>query len=338
MQGFAMKLRKLFSHNETYLLIVVILFSAVITIINPVFLTVENLFDLLRSSSGTALVALGVFVVLLSGGIDLSFATIAIIGQYICVNVLIKSGIDSLALAFLVSCLLGIGLGAINAFLISFFKLPTMITTLGTSSLYHGLMLEFVGTKAVNVGQMPDCIKAFGRMNVFTIVKPDGTEYGLSVFFLILVVMIVITWAILRFTMVGRGIYAIGGNIEAARRVGYNVRRIQFFVYCYAGFLASIMGVMHLALIRYSNPNYLVGTELGVIAAVVLGGTRISGGAGTITGTLIGCALITILEKNLILLGLSSYWQQFFIGVVIILGVTFTYSQNKIRSRKAVVS
>ena len=338
MQGFVMKLRKLFSHNETYLLIVVILFSAVITIINPVFLTVENLFDLLRSSSGTALVALGVFVVLLSGGIDLSFATIAIIGQYICVNVLIKSGIDSLALAFLVSCLLGIGLGAINAFLISFFKLPTMITTLGTSSLYHGLMLEFVGTKAVNVGQLPECFKAFGRMNVFTIVKADGTEYGLSIFFLILVVMIVITWAILRFTMVGRGIYAIGGNIEAARRVGYNVRRIQFFVYCYAGFLASIMGVMHLALIRYSNPNYLVGTELSVIAAVVLGGTRISGGAGTITGTLIGCALITILEKNLILLGLSSYWQQFFIGVVIILGVTFTYSQNKIRSRKAVVS
>jgi simple sugar transport system permease protein len=333
-----MKIRNLFSHNETYLLIVVILFSTVITIINPVFLTVENLFDLLRSSSGTALLALGVFVVLLSGGIDLSFATIAIVGQYISVNMLIRTGIDNLAVAFLISCLLGIGLGAINAFLISFFRLPTMITTLGTSSLYHGLMLEFVGTKAVNAGSLPECFKAFGRMNVFTIIKPDGTEYGLSVFFLILVIMVVITWAVLKFTMVGRGIYAIGGNMEAARRVGYNVKRIQFFVYCYAGFLAGIMGVMHLALIRYSNPTYLVGTELSVIAAVVLGGTRISGGTGSITGTLIGCALITILEKNLILMGLSSYWQQLFIGLVIILGVTFTYSQSKFRSRKAIAN
>jgi simple sugar transport system permease protein len=99
----------------------------------------------------------------------------------------------------------------------------------------------------------------------------------------------------------------------------------------YAGMLAGIMGVMHLALIRYSNPNYLVGTELSIIAAVVLGGTRITGGTGTIFGTMIGVILITILEKNLILLGMSSYWQQFFIGLVIVIGVTITYLQAKLQ-------
>jgi simple sugar transport system permease protein len=330
-----MNIKKLFSHNETYLLIVVLLFSTALTIVNPVFLTLENLFDLLRSSSGTALLALGVFVVLLSGGIDVSFATIAIIGQYISVNVLIKTGINSIGIAFLISCSLGVMLGAINALLISTFKLPTLITTLGTSSLYHGLMLEFVGTKAVNAGSLPECYKEFGRLDIITLTKTDGTTFGLSVFFLILVVMVLLTWFILKYTMVGRGIYSIGGNMEAARRTGYNIRGIQFFVYCYAGFLAGIMGVLHLSLIRYSNPNYLVGTELGVIAAVVLGGARISGGSGTITGTLIGIALITILEKNLILIGLSSYWQQLFIGLIIVLGVTFTYAQNKMRSRKS---
>ncbi len=94
------------------------------------------------------------------------------------------------------------------------------------------------------------------------------------------------------------------------------------------------MGVMHLSLIRYSNPNYLVGTELSVIAAVVLGGTRISGGTGTLTGTLLGVTLITILEKNLTLIGLSSYWQKFFIGLIIVIGVSVTYAQNKIATRK----
>ncbi len=327
-------MKQLLKHNETYLLLIVIIFSIVLTTINPVFLTRENMFDLLKSSSGTAILAVGVFIVLLSGGIDVSCTAIAIVGQYISVNVLMASNIDSVALAFLVSILIGISLGAINAVFISVFNLPTLITTLGTSSLYHGLLLEFVGTKAVNAGDLPESIKAFGKIDLLTITRADGSSYGLSVFSLILVMVVVLTWFILKYTMIGRGIYAIGGNREAAQRTGYNIKKIQFFVYCYAGFLAGIMGVMHLVLIRYSNPNYLVGTELSIIAAVVLGGTRISGGTGTLTGTLIGVALITILEKNLILIGLSSYWQKFFIGLIIVLGVTITYAQNKIRTRK----
>ncbi len=329
-----MTVKSLMKKNETYLLLIVIVFSIVINIINPVFLTFENIFDLLRSSSGTAVLAIGVFVVLLSGGIDVSCTAIAICGQYIAVNFLIASGVDNIFVAFLISIGIGLALGAINAVFISIFNLPTLITTLGTSSLFHGALLEWVGTKAVNVGNIPDSIKTFGKMNILTFTRPDGTEYGLSVFFLILVIVVVLTWFILKYTMIGRGIYAIGGNREAAKRTGYNIRKIQFFTYMYAGLLAGVMGVMHLSLIRYSNPNYIVGSELSVIAAVVLGGTRISGGTGTITGTLIGVALITILEKNLVLIGLSSYWQQFFIGVIIILGVTITYAQNKISGRR----
>ncbi len=329
-----MKVKQLFKHNETYLLLIVIIFSTVLTLINPVFLTVENLFDLLRSSSGTAILAVGVFIVLLSGGIDVSCTAIAIIGQYISVNVLIAIGVDSIALAFLISILIGVSLGAVNAVFISIFKLPTLITTLGTSSLFHGLLLEFVGTKAINTGDLPESIKAFGKINIITISRADGSTYGLSIFFLILVVIVGFTWFILKYTMIGRGVYAIGGNKEAAKRSGYNVMKIQFFIYCYAGLLAGVMGVMHLCLIRYSNPNYLVGTELSIIAAVVLGGTSISGGKGTLTGTMLGVALITILEKNLILIGLSSYWQKLFIGLIIVLGVSITYAQNKINTRK----
>ncbi len=329
-----MNIKQAFKHNETYILMIIVIFSAVLTAINPVFFTWENTFDLLRSSSGTAILAIGVFLVLLSGGIDVSCTAIAIVGQYISVNVLIATGIDSIALAFLISILIGISLGAINAVFISIFNLPTLIVTLGTSSVFHGLLLEVIGTKAVNAGDLPASVKAFSKINILTLSRPDGSTYGLSIFFVILLVLLVLTWFILKYTVVGRGVYALGGNKEAAERTGYNSKKIQFFIYCYAGFLAGIMGVMHLALIKYSNPNYLVGTELNVIAAVVLGGTRISGGTGTLKGTMLGVILITILEKNLILMGLSSYWQKFFIGVVIVLGVSITYAQNKIQQRR----
>ena len=328
-------LRRLSRQNELYLFLVLVVFSGVLTVINPSFLTFENLFDLILSGAGTAILAIGVFIVLLSGGIDVSFTAIAIAGQYVSVNTLIVTGVDNIYLAFLISCMLGIALGSINAFLISIFELDTLITTLGTLNLFHGALLTFVGTKAVNVGQMPDSYKALGSMDILRIMRPDGSSYGLSVYALIVLGVAALSWVILRYTMLGRGIYAVGGNREAAKRAGFNIVRTQFFIYCYVGFLAGIMGVLHVSVIRYSNPLYIVGDELNVIAAVVLGGARITGGTGSIIGTLMGVAMITILQKNLVLMGLSSYWHQFFIGLIIIAGVSFTYYQNRLRSRRS---
>jgi len=327
-------LKRALRQNEFYLFLVLVVFSVTLTIINPAFFTLENLFDLIKSSAGMAILAIGVFVVLLSGGIDVSFTAIAIAGQYVAVNALITLGIDNIYLALLISCTLGIVMGAINALLISIFELPTLITTLGTLNVFHGALLSFVGTKAINVGQMPDSFKAFGAKEIISITKETGVTYGLSIYFYVIIAVVVFSWLILRFTMLGRGIYAIGGNKEAAKRAGFNIVGIQFFIYCYVGFLAGLMGVMHVSIIRYSNPMYIVGTELGVIAAVVLGGARITGGSGSILGTLLGVGMIIILEKNLVLMGLSSYWHQFFVGLIIILGVSITYYQSKVRSRR----
>ena len=326
--------KKIFSYNEFYLFLILLVFVIVLTIVNPSFFTLENLFDLLKNSAGTAILAMGVFIVLLSGGIDVSFTAIAIAGEYVAVNLLNALGISNIYLAFAISCSLGILLGVINAILISIFELPTLIATLGTLNFFHGALLTFLGTKAVNVGQLPNCFKVFGSKNIFTLIKSDGTQYGLSVYVLILIAVVIISWIILRFTMLGRGIYAIGGNKEAAKRGGFNVVKIQFFIYCYVGFLAGIMGVMHVSLIQYSNPMYIVGDELSVIAAVVLGGASITGGSGSVIGTLLGVSMITILEKNLVLIGLSSYWHKFFIGLIITLGVSATYYQAKVRGRK----
>ena len=276
------KIKRIFSHSEIYLFFIIIIFSIILTSINPSFLTLENLFDLTKSSAGIGILAVGFFIVLLSGGIDVSFTAIAIAGQYISANVLMATGADNIYLAFLISCSVGILLGAINGLLISVFKLPTLIVTLGTLSAFHGALLAFVGTKAINTAELPDCFKVFGHNNIFVLTRADGTSYGLSVYALILLGVVIISWLILKYTMLGRGIYAIGGNRDSAIRAGFNIVGTQFFIYCYAGFLAGIMGVMHISLLRYSNPMYIVGTELGVIAAVVLGGARITGGTGSI--------------------------------------------------------
>jgi simple sugar transport system permease protein len=127
----------------------------------------------------------------------------------------------------------------------------------------------------------------------------------------------------------GRVIYAMGGNPEAVKRSGFNLVRLQFFIYCYVGLLASVMGIMHTSLISYSNATYIINSELlHVIAAVILGGASILGGTGTLTGTILGVVMISILEKNLVMLGLSSFWQQFFVGLIIVLGVSITHVQR----------
>jgi simple sugar transport system permease protein len=327
---------KLLKRNETYLFFVILAFSFVVTAINPVFLTLENMFDLIKSSSGMAILAIAFFVGLLTGGIDISFPAIAIAGQYIAVNTLIALGVDNLLLAFLISCAVGTALGAINAFFISSFRIQALIVTLGTANIFHGALLVFVGTRAVNTGQLPDCFKIFGHLQVLSLTRADGTTYGLSIFAVLLFCIVVLTWFILQRTLLGKSIYAIGGSYESTIRAGFSIKKTLFFVYSYIGFLSGIMGVMHLSLIRYSNPNYIVDTELlKVIAAVVIGGSRIMGGSGTLTGTLLGVVMMVILEKNLVLMGLSSYWHQFFTGLVIVLGVSITHYQSKLQSRKS---
>lgn len=330
-------LKRLISQNELYLFFVIIIFSIVITFINPIFLRLENLFDVAKNAAGMAVLSIGFFIVLLSGGIDVSFTAVAISGQYIAIKSLIALGIDNLWLAFLISCSVGIVLGSINGLFIAVFKIPTLITTLGTLSIFHGGLLFFVGTKATYSSGLPPSLAKFGAFTVFNITASDGRTYGLSGFVLIVIGVIAVSWIILKYTMLGRSIYAIGGNMESAERSGINVKGTQFFIYCYVGFLAGIMGIMHVSLIRYLNPAHIVGSEISVIGAVILGGASIMGGKGSIIGTMLGVAMISLLNNSLILMGLSSVWHKFFVGLIIIIGVSITSYQNKRRSKRLLV-
>jgi simple sugar transport system permease protein len=316
------------TRNETLVALVVVAFCVVTAIVQPNFLSLPTLFDLLRGSIVIGIFAIGVLLVLISGGIDVSFTAIAAFAMYTTTLTLTSLGIDiPWPAAFLLSILIGTALGLLNAVFIAGFRLPTLIVTLGTLSLIRGFLLTFVGSQLIS--NMPPSLREFSRLIMIRGTTADGFFFSLPWAFAALVAVVVGTWFLLYRTMLGRTIFAIGGSVESARRIGIPVRGTQVFVYAYVGALSGLAGIIHASLARVANPFDLVGLELSVIAAVVLGGARLAGGYGTITGTLLGVALIVLVNNSLILLGIPSTWQMVVIGALILVGTGVPAYQAK---------
>lgn len=329
-------MKKLFRTNEFFVALTIIALSLIIGTKNSAFFTLGNMFDLLRGSIVMGIFAVATLIVIISGGIDVSFPVIASFSMFATTTFLNSINYEgSILLAFAMAGALGILLGLINAVFISFFNLPTLIVTLGSASAFSGFLLTFIGVK--EIGNLPKCMDDFSKMEIFSISSSDGFKYSLSFSILILIVIAVLVALMLKYTMLGRGIYALGGDRVSAERAGFNIRRIQFFIYCFVGFISGIAGIIYTSLMRNCNPINLVGTEMIVIAAVVLGGARITGGHGTMIGTMLGLFLVVIMNNSLILLGVPSYWQKLVIGMLILIGTGITSYQGKRESRKIIL-
>lgn len=318
--------KKLFRRQEVYVFFFLAALVLVITIGTPSFFSFSSLFELLRNGSVMALLSLGLMIVIISGGIDVSFAAVAMCAQVVSIKLMMKFGWDSMIITFLIAMAIGIGLGAINAALISSFKLPTIVITLGTMILFRGVVNYFL-PGSVHSTALPKPLVDMGQ----------GKFLGVSLFSLIFIVLAIFTFIILKYTVAGRGIFAVGGNEKAAKNIGFNVVGIKFFIYCYFGFLAGIAGVIHASINRNIGPWNIIGSELTVIGAVVIGGTSIIGGKGTISGTIFGCFIMIILRRALVLLGIPSYWYQFFVGMTIILVMSGSYYTAKRRNLKNLI-
>ena len=314
--------------HEFVLLLILIAFSVLVNAVSRSFFTAENLFDILKSSSIMGTMAIGVFVVMLSGGIDLSFPAIATVSMYVAVRVLqLFNG--NLVLAFLLASLLGAALGCINAFLIYRFKIPTMIVTLGTASIFHGSMLTLAAVP--HIYNVPAYFFEFSTKYIFSWTKSGGAAIGLSTLPFMMLLIAALTWLLLRFTMLGKGIYAIGGNAEAAKRAGFNIMKIQFFIYCFVGLLSGIASIQYVCLVRHVHPFNLMGMQLDVIAAVVLGGASLAGGSGTVLGTLLGVWMIYVIRNSLVLMRIPSYWDPFVIGLIIVASTAINAYRQQLR-------
>lgn len=328
--------RKLVTGSEKILIAIIILYCIVVAVANPMFLSFETLFDIIRSSSCSMVVAMGLLVIMLSGGIDVSFMASALFGSYVSAFVMIKTGINSLAFAFVFSMSMGLILGLINALLVHWLRLPAFIITLGTQNLFHGVMTTFISDKTYGAGVMPPCLSKFGSSTLFK-VQTDAGVMGLTTSVIPVAIVVLLTWFIINRTMIGRGVLALGNSEESAIRAGFNPLKIRLFAYGYMGLLAGVMGVMYISQVNAVYPNKLVGDELMVIAAAVIGGTKATGGQGKILGVLLGTAVIYLLNTTLIFLGLSSSWNNLFVGSLLVLSVAVTSYQTRIRNRRNLI-
>jgi len=320
--------------TQGVILLTAILLVTGLTILNPVLLSPANLIDLCRNALVTGILAVGVMLVLASGGIDVSFTAIAAFSMYASVKLAFAGGSASpISLILITSTLIGAGLGLVNGLLIGGLGLPTLIVTLGTLSFFRGALLTFLGTSYIV--NLPSQIDDFSNRNLIVLTNAAGQTASLPVSFLILVVVALLVWLLMNWTMMGRNIYAIGGTEEGARRIGINIFRVKVLVYVLAGAIAGLAGMTHVSLARTANPFDIVGTELNVIAAVVLGGARITGGYGRVSGTILGVFIITIINNSLILVGVPSYWQRGVVGCLILFGTSLPILAARLRARIA---
>ncbi|MGV8913581.1 MAG: ABC transporter permease [Rhodoglobus sp.] len=326
-------MRKLTRSNEFYLLLVIITVSIIIQARSGQFFTANNLVDLANAMVVPGIFAVGAFMVLVAGGIDVSFPALASLAVYATTRVLADAGYTGgVWLPFAMVIVAGAILGAFNGLFTSRFVVPVLIITLGTASVFSGVMQGVF--QSVQIPNLPPAMSEFGRATLFVATNPDsGLTSNMPVAFLILVGVVALAFVVMRYTTFGRGLYAIGGDESAAARAGFNVRRIKFWLFVIVGIIASLAGLVRTSMMDQMHPTNLLGIELMVIAAVVLGGASITGGTGTLTGTMLGTLLIVIVQNSMILVGIPTFWQGFALGVLILVGTGISAVQLT-RSRK----
>lgn len=318
------KIKAKFQSNEFVVFMVLVAVSCLFGFINPAFFTVRNFYDLLKSIAVNGIFACGLMLAIINGGIDMSFMAISISSAYITIRTLIALDFNgSIMILFVIAGFIGMLIGLCNAFLISKFKIPVFIITLSVASVIRGLVLAFIGNEYIPSSQMPVCTNEFSKRYLFNATDATGSAYGLHFSIFITLGIMIITALILRYTFTGRGVYALGGDVVSAERIGFDPKKLRRFIYGYSGMLAGIAGIIYVSNNRMADPISFQGEELSVIAAVVLGGVSVSGGKGTVFGVLLGVLLTQLINNNLVLIKIPSYWQKFTFGLLIIAAIIF---------------
>jgi simple sugar transport system permease protein len=293
--------------------------GAALSILTPTFLTLSNLFDLLNASSVNIIFGVGLLVVLIAGGIDISFAVAASVVQYLTVLTLGQFGGGDWALGLLLAAAFGTALGCFNAFWIYQFRIVSIVVTIATFNLFFGLLMFFSG--GVSLYDLPDWLTT--RVAMVSVDTTNGRA-EITILALVMILCVAATWLLLRRTSTGRQLYAMGDNMEGARRIGVSLGAMHYLAFGWLGLMAGIAGLMQAHYAQEVVPNALYGRELDVLAAVVLGGARLGGGRGSILGVLLGVILVAMTQNGLNLLGISPYAFKMIVGVIILAAITLS--------------
>ncbi|TRZ40718.1 ribose ABC transporter permease [Niallia circulans] len=285
------------------------LLVVIVSILNPSFLEPLNLLNLLRQVAINALIAFGMTFVILTGGIDLSVGAILALSSALTAGMMV-AGVDPIV-AILVGCILGAVMGMVNGLFITIGKMAPFIATLATMTIFRGLTLVYTGGNPITGLGDNYLFQLFGR----------GYFLGIPVPAITMILAFVFLFILLHKTPFGRKTYAIGGNEKAALISGIKVPKVKIMIYSLSGMLAALAGAILTSRLNSAQPTAGTSYELDAIAAVVLGGTSLSGGKGRIFGTLIGALIIGTLNNGLNLLGVSSFYQMVVKGIVILIAV-----------------
>lgn len=300
-------------------LIALLVLIAVVSSMSPNFFTVNNLFNILQQTSVNAIMAVGMTLVILTSGIDLSVGSLLALTGAVAASVV---GYESSAtLAVVASLGLGAAVGAVTGAIVAKGKVQAFIATLVMMLLLRGVTMVYTNGSPISTG-FNDVADAFGWFGI-------GRPLGIPTPIWLMAIVFIAAWYMLQHTRLGRYIYALGGNEAATRLSGISVDKVKIIVYSLSGLLAALAGIIEVARLSSAQPTAGTGYELDAIAAVVLGGTSLSGGKGRIIGTLIGALILGFLNNGLNLLGVSSYYQMIVKAVVILLAVLVDNKSNK---------
>jgi rhamnose transport system permease protein len=297
--------------RELSLVLVMLVMGALVTLVAPQFLTADNLRQVAGLASITAIAAVGQALVVITRNIDLSVEATMGLAAY-CVAITLETHTLNGPSAMLLGVGIGIVLGMVNGLLVTVFRVPSIVATLGTLSIFRGIDYLIAGPHQVPLASLPPGFTSPARDAIL----------GVPVFVWVVVVAVVVCTAVLRWTRFGRQVYAVGSNPEAAAILGVPARRVVFTTYTLCGALAGVAGVMWVIQFGTINGTSATGVVLAVIAAVVVGGVNIFGGSGTVIGAAIGAYFLGFVANALILVGLSQFWLQAIYGVVILVAVS----------------
>lgn len=299
-------------------LVGLLLLIVVVSILSPSFLSTRNILNILRQTSVNAIIAAGMTFVILTGGIDLSVGSVLALSGAFAAS-LLASG-QSIIVAVIAAIVVGAVVGFLNGFVIAKGKLQPFIATLATMTILRGITLVFTDGKPITLGSNALAM-AFGKIG-------GGTILGVPSPVVITILVFITCYYILNYTKMGRYTYALGGNEEATKLSGLNTDRIKIWVYTISGILSAVAGIIITSRLYSAQPTAGTGYELDAIAAVVLGGTKLTGGKGKISGTIIGALIIGVLSNALNILDVSSYYQMMVKGIVILIAVLLDRKSN----------
>ena len=307
-------LRGLFAVREAGVLGALIALCVLLSFASPYFFTLRNIFNVLQGMSTIGIMAIGMTMVLVSGGLDLSVGSMLAVGAVLTARLMTYQGLNPW-LAVLCGLAAGLAFGAVNGLIVTRARIVPFITTLGTLSIGRGLAFLLAtsgaGSVASNVPMRDAGVGFLGAGYLGPVPMPV----------IIMLVLVVVAALFLGNTVLGRQIYAVGSNARAARLSGVNVDRVRLFTYVATGGLSAVAGIISIGLLSTASTNLGQGIELDVIAAAVIGGTSLQGGEGSVIGTLFGAAIMAVVRNAFVLLGLPLHFQTMIIGAVILLAV-----------------